>query len=258
MLKKSLLIVSLFILIVSLNVAFASESTINTDGLEKGFVTINVNTDNEVRVLVNKEESKATYTLTETENLSLQFGNGQYSVAVYEKINGRFKLVEETLVTLNLEDENQVYLNSIQNVKFDENSEAVLLAAELTEGLETELEKIEAIHTFIVENITYDYNKAKTVKGGYVPSNDSTLETLNGICYDYSSLMATMLRSSGIPTKLTVGYVGRTYHAWNEVYLSETNEWITVDSTTDAVYAQHGINYELAKTSEMYLVQINY
>ena len=46
-----------------------------------------------------------------------------------------------------------------------------------------------------------------------------------GICFDYASLMAAMLRSQGIPTKLEVGYSGQAYHAWISVYLQETG-WV--------------------------------
>ena len=43
-----------------------------------------------------------------------------------------------------------------------------------------------------------------------------------------------MCRSQGIPAKLVMGYVrGDVYHAWNEIYTSETG-WITVDLFLDS------------------------
>ena len=56
-----------------------------------------------------------------------------------------------------------------------------------------------------------------------------TLSTGKGICFDYASLAAAMLRSQGIPTKLIFGYVSPddVYHAWNMFYTEESG-WVTV------------------------------
>ena len=51
------------------------------------------------------------------------------------------------------------------------------------------------------------------------------MESGKGICFDYASLMAGLLRSQGIPTKLVVGYSGTAYHAWISVYLDEAG-WV--------------------------------
>ena len=46
-----------------------------------------------------------------------------------------------------------------------------------------------------------------------------------GICFDYAALMAAMLRSQRIPTKLQVGYAGEAYHAWISCYVDEIG-WV--------------------------------
>ena len=51
------------------------------------------------------------------------------------------------------------------------------------------------------------------------------LTTKKGICFDYASLMAGMLRSQGVPCKLVVGYAGTAYHAWISVWSAETG-WV--------------------------------
>ena len=45
-----------------------------------------------------------------------------------------------------------------------------------------------------------------------------------------------MLRSVGVPTKLVMGRKNdiKEYHAWNQVYLADNNEWINIDTTYDA------------------------
>ena len=48
---------------------------------------------------------------------------------------------------------------------------------------------------------------------------DKVLEAKKGICFDYSAVMAAMLRSQGIPCKLVIGYAGTVYHAWINVYI---------------------------------------
>ena len=64
---------------------------------------------------------------------------------------------------------------------------------------------------------------------GYVPVPDDTMNSKRGICFDYASLAAAMLRSQGVPTKIIFGYVAPNdlYHAWNMFYTKEKG-WITV------------------------------
>ena len=77
----------------------------------------------------------------------------------------------------------------------------------------------------MVNNVTYDTQKASSVTSGYLPNVDETLATGKGICFDYAALMAAMLRSQGVPIKLVLGYTGDAYHAWLSVY-SESEGWI--------------------------------
>lgn len=54
----------------------------------------------------------------------------------------------------------------------------------------------------MVDNVSYDNDKTYNLKQatGYVPNPDKTLTSKKGICFDYASLGAAMLRSVGIPT----------------------------------------------------------
>lgn len=54
---------------------------------------------------------------------------------------------------------------------------------------------------------------------------DDTLKTKKGICFDYAALMTAMLRSSGIPTRLDIGYATNIYHACISTYLDEQG-WV--------------------------------
>ena len=81
------------------------------------------------------------------------------------------------------------------------------------------------IYDYVIANITYDYDKAENVKSGYVPNPDEILALGRGICLDYASVMAGMLRSQQIPTRLEVGYAGDAYHAWISTYV-EDQGWV--------------------------------
>ena len=59
------------------------------------------------------------------------------------------------------------------------------------------------------------------------------LRTKEGVCRDYATLAATLMRAAGIPTKLVTGAVyssdGFYYHAWVETWVGD--RWIAFDPT---------------------------
>ena len=89
------------------------------------------------------------------------------------------------------------------------------------------------VYEYVCGKVTYDYDFAKNVPTGYLPVPDKTLESGKGICLDYASLSASMLRSQGIPTKIIFGYVAPNdlYHAWNMFYTKKEG-WVTVEFKT--------------------------
>ena len=85
---------------------------------------------------------------------------------------------------------------------------------------DTVLKRIATLYNYVVDNISYDSKKAKEVEDIYVlPVVDETLESKKGICFDYAALLAAMLRSQQIPTRLVTGNTTIEYHAWVEVYI---------------------------------------
>ena len=81
------------------------------------------------------------------------------------------------------------------------------------------------VYNYVIENIEYDYDHAANLENGYIPDPDTTLSSGSGICLDYASLMACMLRSQNIPCQLEVGYAGEAYHAWISVYIADVG-WV--------------------------------
>lgn len=84
---------------------------------------------------------------------------------------------------------------------------------------------ISSVYNYIITHFTYDYSKASSVTSGYLPDIDEVFTSEKGICFDYAAVMACMLRSQGIPTRLEVGYMKEQYHAWVSTYIPEKG-WI--------------------------------
>jgi len=80
----------------------------------------------------------------------------------------------------------------------------------------------------ILEWVYKNLSKRPTLS---IPNALDTLERRAGDCNEHAVLLAALLRSIGIPTKICTGVVyskGRFYyHAWNELYLGG---WIAADS----------------------------
>jgi len=187
-------------------------------------------TTKQLRVIV-KGPSLVQYTYTLKSNgdyevYPLSDGNGSYTITVFEQIEGtRYSTANTVTFNVTLNDEFAPFLRPNQYVNFSPDSKTVAKAAELIKNAKDLPEKISAIYNFIVKNFTYDRVLAANVKSGYLPDVDKVLERGQGICFDYAAVMAAMLRSQGIPTKLVVGYAGQAYHAWINVYSEETG-WI--------------------------------
>lgn len=160
------------------------------------------------------------------ETFPLTEGNGTYTVSVFEQVQGTsYSQALNQAVSVTLSNDKSPFLYPNQYCNFNAASSAVAMSDNLAAGLGTTLQKVEAIYNYAVNNLSYDYNKAATVQSGYLPNNDTTLATRKGICFDYASLVAAMLRLQDIPSRVVVGYTGGAYHAWISVYTEEQG-WV--------------------------------
>lgn len=248
--------VILLIVVYGLN-SFAVSIVLDVDKTGDGVVGITVHGQegNRCKVMISKGSEEYTYDYIGTgkEYFPLQFGNGSYKVSVLENISGTsYRVLQSKKMNVSLNSENAVFLQSIQNVNWNSEMEAIRLADDLTDECSTPEDKLEALYKYVTENIDYDYSKINQLDKQYVPEVENTYTAKKGICYDYSALFASMLRSQGIPAKLVKGYSDNVdgYHAWNEVYLD--GEWITVDTTFDAVLGSIGEKTEMEKNKTDY------
>lgn len=218
---------------------YASEYFDLTD-TDQGLIFVTYNEGGKIKLIVEKEGKKYTYDVNSSgvrESFSLQLGNGDYKISLYKNTTGsNYKLLQSKSINVQISNINDVYLNSIQNVNWNVDSKAILKAVELTKEEKDLKKKAETLWDFMVKNNVYDYAKLSTLTSGYIPIIDKTLEEKKGICYDFTSLYAAMLRSQGIPAKLIKGYAPKNaagYHSWNEVYDASKKTWVVIDTTYD-------------------------
>lgn len=103
----------------------------------------------------------------------------------------------------------------------------------------TDEDKARALYAWVGSRIAYDNDKVDAYEqhGEWrEQSPEDTFKTKKGVCIDYARLYAAMGRSVGLDVRVVTGqgYDGRGGygpHAWNEVYLSERQAWIPLDST---------------------------
>lgn len=158
--------------------------------------------------------------------LPLSEGSGTYSVNLYENLAGSsYTLAFSQEIEAQIQDELRPFLYPNYYVNFNAACETVAKGAELCEGAGSELDAVKRIFDYVTETISYDHEKAASVESGYIPDVDEILKKQTGICFDYAAVMASMLRTQRIPTKLVVGYRGEEYHAWLSIYTEESG-WI--------------------------------
>ena len=206
------------------------EAIIDYSNASAGYVMVRYKqqTDSRLKVLLKGPTTTYSYNLPVDEwtTFPLSDGSGHYQMGVYINVTGtKYASVLFGEFDVELSDEFAPFLRPNQYVNYTNAPNTVLLGAELTLGLEHPLDKVAAVYDHVIHNFSYDYEKAETVKSGYLPDLDAVLEQRTGICFDYAALMTAMLRSQEVPCKLVVGYAGEIYHAWISVW-TEENGWI--------------------------------
>ena len=172
--------------------------------------------------------------------LALRYGPGTYQFQIMtsksEMKHGQYA-VEHSGTFTNTNPEEMDSIAPSCDVQSDA-PEIIALAQKITEGLDTDLKKTQAIHDWVAGNIAYDVDSyfGQT----YAQKNWDALTVLKsglGICQGYSNLTAALNRAVGIRTKVIVGdaFVNNstwTAHAWNEVKID--GRWMNQDTTWDA------------------------
>lgn len=129
-----------------------------------------------------------------------------------------------------------------------DSEEIVERARMITQGIQSDYDKVLAVHDWVANNVWYDYDflYGRTEDTNYRATE--VLHNKNTVCAGYANLTAALLRSIGIPTRISEGYaLGITStgswteeilsgkeinHAWNESYVD--GRWVIYDVTWDS------------------------
>ena len=244
----------------------AATPTITDNG--NGTVTINFTNDTSLKVKILATIASTGYKQqydmasgVSVITIPLTGGNETYTIKVCRQTEGsKYSVVGKTDISLNLKDKNQVYLYANTIVNFKQSDEILKRAAELTHGCKTEEDIVKAVHDYIVKNFVYNYNLSSKITAGsvtnYVPDVQQVYRAKTGICYDYSVVMASMLRSRGIQVRVITGYPDPSmvngYHAWLQIYDPVSKSWYTCDPTYDSCFYHKGYSYTIKKNYSQY------
>lgn len=204
--------------------------SIDYSNVTDGYVMVQYAAPNSKRMKVQVAGPTTTYTYDLAPQTWVTYplsdGNGTYKVTAFENIQAsEYSTLAAVSFPVEMEDEFAPFIRPNQHVDYANAPQSIQKAAELTAGIEDPLQKVEVIYNFVVNTLSYDTEKAASVKSDYLPVLDEVLSTKKGICFDYAALMTGMLRSQGVPCKLVKGYAGEVYHAWISVWTEETG-WI--------------------------------
>ena len=227
----------------------ANDSAIDTSHVADGYVSAHATSDIRLKFLVTSGDQTYAYDIpgdgTPT-SFPLNMGDGAYTFRVMRNTSGNnYVEINSAAADVSLSSEFAPYLRPNVFCDYTADSACVQKAAELAADAKNEGDVVRAVFDFVTENVTYDNDKAAELANaeGYIPDPDETLASGTGICFDYASLGAAMLRSLGIPTQIVTGYVSPSniYHAWIMVYIDgswhsarlsvDPDTWTRVDLT---------------------------
>ena len=210
-----------------------------TDNVSEGYVTAQAASPARLKFQIKLGDQTYNYDLpsdgTQTA-YPLNMGDGSYSFRIMQNTSGsNYVELYSCDADVSLKNEFSPFLVPNMYCSYTAKSDCIKKAFDLTSSVSNQAQVVEAVCQFVAKSVTYDNAKAEKLaqQSGYVPEPDETLKTGKGICLDYASLSAAMLRSMGIPTKLMTGYVGKdeVYHSWIMVYIDGT--WKTAQFAVD-------------------------
>ena len=158
-----------------------SKAKIDISNVDQGYLMVRYNGNSKkVKLQITKKGSTTyTYNLSSGsyEAFPLSEGSGTYTVNVYENVSGnQYSLACGESVKVEIKNSLTPFLYSNQYVKFNANSKTVAMGAQIAAGAQNQLQVVDRIYDYVVSNISYDYQKAKTVTSGYLPNVDTILQ----------------------------------------------------------------------------------
>lgn len=138
-----------------------------------GYVMVRYTAETEKRLKVRvSRQTTYTYNLTPGQwtVFPLSDGDGDYRVTIYRNTSGsEYATIMSCSFSVTLADEFAPFLRPNQYVDYSCAPEAMALGTALCTGIDHPLEKVAAVYDYVVAELSYDYDKASTVKSGYLP-----------------------------------------------------------------------------------------
>ncbi len=128
------------------------------------------------------------------------------------------------------------YLSNGRDTLWDTQTEE--LADKICAGCETDEEKVRAFYDWIIANFEYDYDCEPLFQYFNVRK---TLQTKQGLCFDFAHLFTAFCRSQNIPCYAVDGTPydrSKEPHTWNRVYFNDA--WWDIDLTNDILAIKDG------------------
>ena len=237
--------------------------------IDSGYIVVKYAGDTKLKVRITGTTAY-TYDVTEKNKeyvIPVTEGSGTYTIELLENAyDDMYASLLKEDVKVNIKDETEPFLYPNMFSNITSASPIVKKADSLADPKDT-LKTVGAIYDYVVANVKYDNDKTSSVQAGYIPDPEDTFKTNKGICFDYASLATAMLRAEGIPTKLQVGYAGKTYHAWISVWTREKGwvdkiiefkgkSWTLMDPTFHSTGKKKAEKFITDSTN--YTVQYNY
>lgn len=215
------------------------QAGIDVSSVNQGYVGAIAESQSRLKLQVTKDGTSFNYDLPNDGTpiiAPLNMGNGIYTFAIMQNTSeNRYVELFSTTADAQMPTQFEPFIRPNVFCDYTADGPVVQKAHELTAGATNEGDALASIYEWIRDNIVYDRDKAAELAGksGYVPNPAETLATKKGICFDYASLAAAMMRSLGIPCKIITGYVSPDgiYHAWNMIWID--GSWKTVAITVD-------------------------
>ena len=207
-----------------------TSSAIDTSGVASGYVGAAAQSPCRLKFQVRCGEMTYNYDMPNDGSpafFPLNMGNGSYAFRIMENIEGSdYAELDAVYTDVSLSSEFAPFIVPNIFCNYTGKSDCVKQARSVAGKASNEGEVVRDVCTYVANTVSYDYDKAKQLaqSTGYIPNPDATLKSKTGICFDYASLTAAMLRSLGMPTKVITGYVSPNdlYHAWIMVYADGT------------------------------------
>lgn len=208
---------------------------------EHGYVICRtaIPTANRLKMRVVYEGMQLTYDLDnggKAEIFPLQLGSGYYEFDLYENVDGsKYAAAGQIGLEAALVSETAAFLVPNQYVYYTSESPSVLKSDEISSGSQSEI--YQAVCDFMASEFTYDFVRAQTISPGELPEVDTCFEMKTGICQDLASVMVSMLRVQGIPSRLMIGYADGYYHAWTQSIVDGEEKFFDPTAAINALNA---------------------